>query len=140
MKRTVGADFTALDKYFPFFGYSKLNIDLVTIRIRLCCLLHRCKNCGVLFVVFFFLLLEAVALDRKCCDRASESGWCVFAFFYMGLNHYIGSLLNYRLLFLSQRHHAIFEALLCSSVWLLPLFFLADVPVMYCICRRQYTL
>lgn len=38
-----------------------------------------------------------------------------FFFFYIELNHYIGSLVNYRLLFLSRRHHAIFEALLCSA-------------------------
>lgn len=38
-----------------------------------------------------------------------------FFFFNMGLNHYIGSLLNYRLLVLSQHHRAIFEALLCSG-------------------------
>lgn len=71
--------------------------------------------------------------DRKCCDGASESGWCVFAFFYMGLNHYIGSLLNYRLLILLQRHHAISEALLCSRVRFLPLFFLGR-----CACYLLY--
>lgn len=76
-----------------------------------------------LFVLFFFFAVGSSCSDRKCCDRAGESGWCVFAFFYMGLNHYIDSLLNYRLLFFSQRHHAIFEALLCLRAWFCLLFF-----------------
>lgn len=55
-----------------------------------------------------------------------------FFFFYMGLNHYIGSLLNYRLLFLSQRHHAIFEALLRSRVWFVCAFFLSWQMCLLC--------
>ena len=95
----------------------------------MCC--HRCKNC--------VLLLEAVALTGSVATEPVRVGG-VCLHFYMGLNHYIGSLLNYRLLFLSQRHHAIFEAMLCSRVrfWLL-LFFLVDVPL-YCIYPRQYAL
>lgn len=69
--------------------------------------MHRCKNC--------VLLLEAVALTGSVATESVRVGG-VCLHFYMGLNHYIGSLLNYRLLFLSQRHHAIFEALLCSRV------------------------
>lgn len=52
--------------------------------------------------------------------RQTQRAWVVcLHFFDMGLNHHIGSLLNYRLLLLSQRHHAISEAVLCSGVWLL---------------------
>lgn len=82
----------------------------------------------------FFFAVGSSCSDRKCCDRASESGWCVcnFFFFYMGLNHYIGSLLNYRLLFLSQRHHAIFEALLRSRVWFVCAFFLSWQMCLLC--------
>lgn len=92
---------------------------------------------------YFFFAVGSSCSDRKCCDRAGESGWCVFAFFCMGLNHYIDSLLNYRLLFLSQHHHAIFEALLCSRVWFclfFLFFFVADVLVLKCICLWQHAL
>ena len=62
-----------------FLGYSKLNIDFSMIKTRVCCLLHGCEICGVLFCVSF--AAGSICADRKCCDRASESGWCVFAFF-----------------------------------------------------------
>lgn len=82
--------------------------------------------------------------DREFSNTDSESGWCVFAFlffFYMGLNHYTGSLLNYRFLFPSKCHRAIFEALLCSTDWFcLPYFFLADVPVVCCLCNSEHGL
>lgn len=68
---------------------------------------------------FFLLLLEAIALTGNVAtEPVRVGGVCLHFFFFsfnMGLNHYIGSLLNYRLLILSQHHHAIFEALLCSG-------------------------
>lgn len=82
----------------------------------------------------FFLLLEAVALTGSVATEPVRVGG-VFAFlffFYMGLNHYIGSLLNYRLLFLSQRHLAIFEALLRSRVWFVCAFFLSWQMCLLC--------
>jgi len=57
----------------------------------MCCLRHRADALTLLSV--------AVALTGSVAT-ASGSGWCV-CIFYMGLNHYIGSELNYRLLSLS---------------------------------------
>lgn len=124
VNRIAEADLTVLCKLI--IGSCKLHFLMITIRIK--CVSY----CTDAESVFF--ALGSSCSDRKCCHRAGESGWCVFAFFYMGLNHYIDSLLNYRLLFLSQRHHAIFEALLCSRVCGFALFFFRG----RCACSEVY--
>lgn len=85
----------------------------------------------------YFLVVEASALTGSVATEPVRVGGvqkkptsahvCVgfFFLFNMGLNHYIGSCLNYRLLFLLQRHHSILEVLLCSTVCFPPSFFLA---------------
>lgn len=76
----------------------------------------------------FFFAVGSSCADRKPCYRAGESGWCVFAFFfffYMGLNHYIGSLLNYRPLSASLAASSCYfggsvvfrNAVFCSFSW-----------------------
>lgn len=88
--------------------------------------------------LWYSLLLELVSCsDRKCCD--SQCVWVVRLTFssYTGLNHHIGSSLNYRLLCLSQLHRAIFEAcvvLKCDFFFLL--FFLSQQ--MCCDAPSQY--
>lgn len=49
-------------------------------------------------VSLYILLLVAVALTGSVATQPERVGGVCLHFFYMGLNHYIGSLLNYRLL------------------------------------------
>lgn len=108
----------------PRLGYSEVNLHLWLMMIRIDGVAWCTDSRSAAFSA-----VGSVCTDRKRCDRASESGWCVcvcllfFSSFHSGLNRYIGSSLNYRLLFLFPRHRAISEALLCSGVWFSRCFF-----------------